>query len=110
MVAASSAASTSETQRSVRAIARTERWVAGVDGAELADTIARYFLDVAPPILVAACRRYKALGIWNETPVLSRAGYQRLFDSLRSGGFVDPGTPFETAVDNGLAEEVVAAA
>ncbi|MCA0302847.1 MAG: ABC transporter substrate-binding protein [Proteobacteria bacterium] len=98
-----------ELRRMVRAIARTEQWVAGVDGAELADTIARYFPDVAPPILAAACRRYNALGIWNTQPVLSRAGYERLYDSLRSGGFVDPGTPFATAVDNSLAEEAIAA-
>lgn len=97
-----------ELRRMVRAIARTERWVAGVDAAELAGTIARYFPDIAPAILEAACRRYKALGIWNQTPVLSRAGYQRLFDSLRSGGFVDPGTPFAVAVDNSLAEEAIA--
>jgi NitT/TauT family transport system substrate-binding protein len=98
-----------ELRRMVRAIARTERWVAGIDGAELAATIARYFPDVPAPILEAACRRYKALGIWNADPVLSRAGYERLFDSLRSGGFVDPGTPFAVAVDNSLADEVIAA-
>ena len=98
-----------ELRRMVRAIARTERWVSGIDAAELAATIARYFPDVAPAILEAACRRYKALGIWNETPVLSHAGYERLFDSLRSGGFVDPGTPFAVAVDNSLAEDVIAA-
>ena len=97
-----------ELGRMVRAIARTERWVARVEAVELADTIARYFPDVAPPILEAACHRYKMLGIWNETPVLSRAGYDRLFDSLRSGGFVDPGTPYAVAVDNSLAEEAIA--
>jgi hypothetical protein len=40
--------------------------------------------------------------------VLPRAGYDRLRDSLVSGSFVDPGTPFEIAVDNCLAEAVVA--
>jgi len=40
--------------------------------------------------------------------VMRRAGYDRLLASLVSGGFVDPGTPFEVAVDNGLAEAVVA--
>ena len=59
-------------------------------------------------ILAAACARYKVLGIWSSTPVLPRAGYKRLLDSLVSGGFVDPGTPFEVAVDNTLAEEVTA--
>jgi hypothetical protein len=33
-------------------------------------------------------------------------GYDRLLSSLVSGGFV-AGTPFEVAVDNSVAEEVV---
>ena len=97
-----------ELGRMVKAIARTQRWVAAADAAGIADAIARYFPDVPPPILEAACRRYKALGIWNADPVLSRIGYERLLASLRSGRFVDPGTPFEIAVDNSLAEEVLA--
>ena len=56
----------------------------------------------AAGILDAACTRYKALAIWNETPLLERAGYERLRESLVSGGFVTPGTAFETAVDNTL--------
>ena len=90
----------------VRAIARTETWVAGATGAEIAQAIAGYFKDVPPAILEAACSRYKALAIWNTTPVLPRAGYDRLRDGLVSGGFVSPGTPFEVAVDNSLAEAV----
>jgi NitT/TauT family transport system substrate-binding protein len=96
-----------ELVRVVRAIARTEAWVAQASGAEIADAIASYFADLARPILEAACARYKGLGIWNETPILPRAGYDRLRDSLVSGGFVSPGTPFETAVDNSLAEEAL---
>ena len=88
----------------VRAIAHTETWVAKASGAEIAAAISSYFGDVPRPILEAACSRYKTLGIWNEKPVLPRAGYDRLRDGLVSGGFVSPGTPFETAVDNSLAE------
>ena len=91
----------------VRAIYRTQEWVAGVEGAEIAATVASYFPAVPANILAAACARYKALEIWGATPVLSRAGYDRLRDSLVSGGFVDPGTPFEIAVDNRLAEAVL---
>jgi NitT/TauT family transport system substrate-binding protein len=97
-----------ELKRMVRAIHRTELWVAKATGGEIAQAIARYFEDVPPAILEAACTRYKALGIWSDTPVLPRKGYDRLRDSLVSGGFVSPGTPFETAVDNSLAEEVAA--
>jgi NitT/TauT family transport system substrate-binding protein len=93
-----------ELARMVRAIAGTEKWVAKASGAEITAAIASYFIDVPKQILEAACSRYKTLGIWNEKPVLPRAGYDRLRDGLVSGGFVSPGTPFETAVDNSLAE------
>lgn len=96
-----------ELLRMVRAIYRTQQWVAGADGAEIAETVAGYFPAVPAAILAAACTRYKALKIWGTTPVLPRTGYDRLRDSLVSGGFVDPGTPFEVAVDNSLAEAVL---
>ena len=96
-----------ELTRMVRAIAKTATWVASASGAEIADAIAPYFSDLPHPILEAACTRYKALEIWNTTPILPRAGYDRLRDGLVSGGFVSPGTSFETAVDNSLAEEAL---
>lgn len=94
-------------RRMVRAIHRTQLWVAQASGADIAEAIAPYFPDVPPTIRTAACTRYKTLGIWSTTPVLPRPGYDRLLSSLVSGGFV-AGTPFETAVDNSLAEEVSA--
>ena len=96
-----------EVMRMVRAIQRTEKWVKSASGQAIATAIARYFTDVPSTILEAACTRYKALGIWNDTPLLPRQGYDRLRDGLVSGGFVSPGAPFETAVDNSLAEAVV---
>ncbi len=101
------AARREELVRMVRAIYRTQQWVAGASGAEIAATVASYFPAVPADILAAACARYKALEIWGDTPVLPRAGYDRLRDSLVSGGFVNPGTPFEVAVDNSLAEAVL---
>ncbi len=96
-----------ELRRMVRAIARTQRWVAQADGAAIAAAIAPYFSEVARPVLAAACARYKDLGIWGRDPVLPREGYDRLRASLVSGGFVDPGTPYEAAVDNSLAQEAL---
>ena len=88
------AARRDELRRMVRAIARTQRWVAQADGAAIAAAIAPYFPEVGQPVLAAACARYKDLGIWGRDPVLPRAGYDRLRASLVSGGFVDPGTPY----------------
>jgi len=97
-----------ELLRMVRAIYRTQRWVAAADGAAIAAAVERYFPDVAPAVLADACARYKALGIWGRDPHLPRAGYDRLLASLVSGAFVSPGTPYEVAVDNSLADLVVA--
>jgi NitT/TauT family transport system substrate-binding protein len=93
----------------VRAIYRTQKWVAAAEASTIAATIASYFPDVPRPRLDAACARYKALGIWGGNPVLPRTGYYRLLAGMVSAGFVYPGTPFEQAVDNSLAEAVIAA-
>ncbi len=98
-----------ELRRMVRAIHRTQIWVAGASGAEIAESISDYFMDVPGAIRAAACARYQALGIWGGTPVVPRVGYDRLLSSLVSGGFV-AGTAFEVAVDNSLAEEVMGGA
>jgi NitT/TauT family transport system substrate-binding protein len=95
-----------ELSRMVRAIYRTQQWVAGASAVAIAEAVRPYFPDVPPAILTAACGRYQALGIWGSSPVLPRAGYDRLLSSLVSGGLVNPGTPFEIAVDNSLAEAV----
>ena len=92
----------------VRAIYRTQKWVAGADGDAIADAIAGYFQDVPSAVLAASCARYKSLGIWGGDPRLPRAGYDRLRASLVSGGFVSLGTDYATAVDNSLADAVVA--
>jgi len=97
-----------ELRAMVRALATTQRWIAGVDAETIARTVAPYFPDLPASILERAYRRYKSLGIWNTDPVLSRDGYNRLRDSMVSARYVDPGTPSETAVDNSLAEEIIA--
>jgi hypothetical protein len=77
-------------------------------GSEIANTIAPFFPEIPSDVLTLSCNRYKSLGIWGEDTVLPRAGYDRLRASLVSGAFVNPGTPFEVAVENSLAEAVKA--
>jgi NitT/TauT family transport system substrate-binding protein len=102
------AARRDELRRMVRAIYRTQRWVADASGEAIAEAIAHYFADVPRAVLGASCARYQALGIWGRDPRMPRTGYERLRASLVSGGFVSPGTEFAVAVDNSLANAVVA--
>lgn len=97
-----------ELHRMVRAIYRTQKWVASVDGTAIAAAIAQYFEDIPRAMLADACGRYKSLGIWGGDPRLPRVGYDRLLASLVSGAFVSPGTAYDVAVDNSLADAVVA--
>ena len=102
------AARRDEFRRLVRGLYRAQRWLHRAPVEALADAVQGYFPALPRPRLVAALARYKALGIWGATPILLRDGYERLKDSMISGGFVK-GTPYEVAVDNTLAEEAVAA-
>jgi NitT/TauT family transport system substrate-binding protein len=96
-----------ECKKLVRGLYRTQKWLHAAPPEALADVIESFFPDVPPSRLRAAVARYRALGIWGRDPILPRAGFERLKAGLVSGGFVRAGAPFEAAVDNSLAEEVV---
>ena len=90
----------------VRGLYRTQKWLHRATPDAIADIVRPYFPAVPLPLLRAAVARYRALAIWGRDPILPRIGYERLKTGLISGGFAR-GTPFETAVDNGLAEQAV---
>jgi NitT/TauT family transport system substrate-binding protein len=92
----------------VRAIYRTQKWFHATPSAQIARAIARFFPDQPERRLAAAIDRYKRLGIWGKDPRLPKSGYDRLKAGLVSGRFVARGTAYEVAVDNVLAEHVIA--
>lgn len=96
-----------EMLRLVRGLYRTQKWLHRRSPWRLADAVRSFFPAVPQPLLRAAIARYHALGIWGPNPILPRLGYDRLKAGLISGGFAR-GTPYETAVDNSLAEQAVA--
>ena len=97
-----------ELRRMVRAVYRVQKWVAAAEPETMAEVVASFFPELEPPHLVGALARYKRLGIWGRNPRLPRGGYQRLAAGLVSGGLVRAAASYEEAVDNSLAEEVIA--
>jgi NitT/TauT family transport system substrate-binding protein len=83
----------------VRATRRTLTWVAEHNGAELADAVAPYYPHVARELLASSLQRYHDAGLWARTPDVSRPGFERLADSLKSGGFVSRQHLYEDCVD-----------
>jgi NitT/TauT family transport system substrate-binding protein len=90
----------------VRGLYRTQKWLHREPPDAVGDVIRPYFPNVPQSLLTAAVGRYRALGIWGRDPILPRQGYERLKAGLVSAGFAK-GTPYEMAVDNSLAEQVV---
>jgi NitT/TauT family transport system substrate-binding protein len=83
----------------VRATRRTLTWVAAHSAADLADAVARYYPHVPRDILVSAFQRYRDAGLWSPTPQVSRQGFSRLADSLKSGGFISHPHAYEDCVE-----------
>lgn len=71
-----------------RAVRRTQAWLASHDAPALADVVAPYFAHVAREDLVSAYSRYMQAQIWATDTTVSRQGFERLADSLLSGGFI----------------------
>ncbi|MGE3626629.1 MAG: hypothetical protein AB7G34_09695, partial [Hyphomicrobiales bacterium] len=91
----------------VRGIHAAQTWIHANEAATIARAISRYFPDLSETLLTASIKRYKSLGIWGQTPWLPEYGYNRLRSSLLSGGLVTYALPYNSAVDNSLAAEVL---
>lgn len=97
-----------ECRKLVRGLYRTQKWLHASPPAAIAPAVRAFFPGVPAARLEAAIARYKGFGVWGRNPVLPRGGYDRLAAGLVSSGFVAAAVPFDRAVDNSLAEEVVA--
>jgi NitT/TauT family transport system substrate-binding protein len=94
----------------VRAIYKTQRWVAGQSPEALAAAIAGYFPALDQGVLGRALARYKRQGVWGGDPVLPDEGFERLRRALLGSGFLKRAVASAECVDNRLAREAVAAA
>ncbi len=96
-----------ELKKVVRGLYRTQKWLHANRPKTISEVIQSFFPAVPASLLKAAIARYLELGIWGRNPILPRAGYERLRAGLISARFVKQAAPFEQAVDNSLAEEIV---
>lgn len=90
-----------------RAMYRTQHWIATHDAAELADNVAEYFPDVSRATLTSALARYKALNVWNRTPILPPEGFAWLSAACVSGGYTPRDVAYDRCVDMRFAEQVI---
>lgn len=102
------AARPDELHRMTRAMYRAQKWLAAAAPGDVARALVDYFPDIDQDIFAFAAERYQALGVWGRTPHLPREGFERLRDSLVSGGLIGSRPEFEDCVDNRFADAVIA--
>jgi NitT/TauT family transport system substrate-binding protein len=86
----------------VRATRVTLSWIAEHGAEDLADAVAPFYSDVPRDVLAASLGRYRDAGLWARTPEVSRRGFVRLAESLKSGGFISRVYDYEDCVDQSL--------
>ena len=86
----------------VRATRRTLGWIAEQGPEELAGAVTSFYPDVPRDILTSSLRRYRDAGLWVSTPEESHRGFDRLAESLKSGGFISLMPTYEDCVEQTL--------
>ena len=71
-----------------RATAKMLAWVYANPADELATAVTSFFPDVPKEILASSLSRYRDAGLWSRDTRMIPQGFERLAQSLHSGGFI----------------------
>ena len=96
-------------RRFVRAVYRTQRWLAGSEAADVARVVAPAFPTVETGLLGRAAARFMRQHTWSRDPLLRRGGYAYLQEILLAGRFIQRAHPYGALVNTAYAHEVMAA-
>jgi len=94
-------------QKFTNAIYKGQLWVKDHSAEEIAKEIASFFPDADEQILITVINRYKEIGAWSETPVMTEESLDLLQEVIKTAGQLDKKVEFENIVDNKYAEEAV---
>ena len=96
-------------ERFIRAIYRTQQWMAQHSGAEIAELVQPRFPDIPLGLLGDAITRFQDLKTWPDNPVMPRTGFDNLAEVLRLAGYLSTQPSYDALVDTRIARRVVEA-
>lgn len=73
-------------------------WLHSHSAQDIAQIVQPYFAQLKRDVLTSAIERYLQNQVWATTPEVSRAGFDRLADSLHSGGFIQTRILYDSCV------------
>ncbi len=91
----------------VAAIYEAQQWMLTHTSREIAEAIAPSFSDTSIDVLTQVVERYKEIGVWNETPVMTKESFDRLQDVIIQAGELSEKVDFDKIVNNSFAEKVI---
>ena len=94
-------------QRFTNAIYRGQQWVASHTAQEIAETVADSFPDTDVALLTKAVESYRGIDAWNETPVMTEEGFNRLQSVMAEAGELTQIADYSRVVNNTFAEKAV---
>ncbi len=92
-------------QNFVDAIYEAQQWMLTHSSKEIAEALAPSFSDTDVTVIEQVVERYKEIGVWNETPIMTEESFNRLQDVIIEAGELSEKVNFEKIVDNSFAEK-----
>ena len=89
------------------AVYKGQRWVKEHSAEEIAKEVMPFFPDADEKLLVTVINRYKEIGAWSETPVMTEESLNRLQEVMKTAGELDKNVEFNTLVNNSFAEKAI---
>ena len=94
-------------QRFTNAVCRGQQWVATHTAAEIAEVVADQFPDTELALLTKAVESYQSIDAWNTTPVMGKAGFDRLQSVMTEAGELAKTADYNKVVNNTFAEKAI---
>ena len=80
------------------ALSECSSWLTQSGVSALVESVRPYYPEISESELLHGLTRYMNAGLWSMRPSVSRAGYQRLMDSMLSTRTIANGVPYEKVV------------
>ncbi len=94
-------------QRFTNAIYKALLWLAHHDAAEISQLIEQHYQPKDLAAIKEEIRKYKALNIWAESPVITRDKYEQFLGLFLDAKEIPGPVPYAQAVENSFAEKAV---
>lgn len=94
-------------QKFTNAVHKGQKWVMEHSAEEIAKEILPFFPDSDEQLLVTVINRYKEIGAWNETPVMTEESLGLLQKVMKTAGQLEKEAEFNKLVNNKFAEEAI---